>query len=201
MQNNWKKARPDETPFGRAEKILNKDGVVILPTDTLYGIIGRALSRKAVKRIYDIKKRDLDKPFIVLISSYKDLEIFGVKITKEQAKILEKFWPGKVTVVLPCLLKKFEYLHRGTKSIAFRMIGQKNKNLFNLIKKVGPVVAPSANPQEFKHAETITGSKKYFGNKVDLYINNGPKVGKSSTLIKFNEKELVILRQGEVKVK
>ena len=188
MKNNWRKA----------EEVLKNDGVIVLPTDTLYGIIGKALSKKTVERIYEIKGRDKSKPFIVLITSYKDLEIFGVKITREQAKILKKFWPGKVTVILPCLLKKFEYLHRGKKSIAFRMIGPKNKNLFNLIKKVGPVVAPSANPQELKHANTITEARKYFGNKIDLYINSGPKTGKSSTLIKFGNDKLIILRQGKV---
>jgi L-threonylcarbamoyladenylate synthase len=201
MQKDCKKTRPDENPFGRAEKVLNKDGVVILPTDTLYGIIGRALSKKAVERIYKIKGRDKSKQFIVLIASYKNLEIFGVKVGGEQAKILAKFWPGKVTVILLCPQKKFEYLHRGEKSIAFRMIGPKNKNLFNLIKKTGPVVAPSANPQDSKPAETIFKAKKYFGNKIDLYISGGKKVGKSSTLVKFENNKLIILRQGQVIIK
>jgi len=220
MQNNWKKA----------EKILNKDGVVVLPTDTLYGIIGRALSKKTVERIYEIKGRDRSKPFIVLITSYKDLEIFGVNLPllrgetgigtqsqdlehsvfqmrkvysscKEVQRPRGSVFKPKVTVVLPCPSNKFKYLHRGTKSIAFRMIGKKNKNLFNLIKKVGPVVAPSANPQEFNHAETITQAKGYFGNKIDLYINSGPKVGKSSTLVKFENDKLIVLRQGQVKIK
>ncbi|HLP86580.1 MAG TPA: L-threonylcarbamoyladenylate synthase [Candidatus Paceibacterota bacterium] len=191
MQNNWKKA----------EEVLKKDGVVVLPTDTLYGIVGKALSRKTIERIYEIKGRDRSKPFIVLISSYKDLEIFGVKITKEQAKILPKFWPGKVTIILPCLSKKFEYLHRGTKSIAFRMIGKKNHSLSTLLKKVGPLVAPSVNPENLKHAETIKEAKNYFGNKIDIYLNSGPKIGKSSTLAKFENDKLIVLRQGQVKVK
>lgn len=198
MQNNWQKAK----------EILNKDGVVILPTDTLYGIIGKALSKKVVERIYEIKGRDKSKPFIVLITSYKDLEIFGVKVGEEQAKILPKFWPGKVTVILPCLLKKFEYLHRGTNYIAFRMIGKKNKNLFDLIKKVGPVVAPSANPEDLKPAETIIQARKYFepvstqgGNKIDFYLSSGLKKGKSSTLVNFENDKLIVLRQGQVKIK
>jgi L-threonylcarbamoyladenylate synthase len=185
----------------KAIKILKNDRVVILPTDTLYGIVGSAMSKKVIERIYKIKGRHEKKPFIVLITSYKDLELFGVKIGEEQAKILEKFWPGKVTVVLTCLSKKFEYLHRGAKSIAFRMIGQKNKNLFNLIKKTGPLVAPSANPSDLKHAETIAQAKKYFGDKIDFYLSNGSKKGESSTLVKFNNDKLIVLRQGEVFVK
>ena len=191
LKNDWKKAK----------EILEKDWVVILPTDTLYGIVGRALSKKVVERIYKIKERNENKPFIVLISSYKDLDIFGVKIGDKQAKILEKFWPGKVAVILPCPSKKFEYIHRGTKSIAFRMIGNKNKNVFNLLKKVGPIVAPSANPEGSKPAETISKAKKYFGNKIDFYLSSGSKIGRPSTLVKFNNNKLVILRQGEIVVK
>lgn len=191
MQNNWKKA----------EEILKNDGVAVLPTDTLYGIVGRAISKKTVERIYKIKERNEKKPFIVLITSYKDLKIFGVKITREQAKILAKFWPGKVSVVLSCLLKKFEYLHRGTKSIAFRMIGPKNENLFNLLKKVGPLVAPSANLEGKETVKTISEAKKYFGNNIDFYLSAGFKDGKSSTLVGLDNNKLVILRQGDVVVK
>ena len=199
MKTNLQKVYP--TVWSRAEKVLKKDGVVVLPTDTLYGIVGRALSRKAVERIYKIKGRNESKPFIVLITSYEDLDLFGVKVGEKQAKFLEKIWPGKVSVILTCPLKKFEYLHRGTKSIAFRMIGPRNKNLFNLLKKVGPLVAPSANPQDFKHAETITQAKKYFGKKIDFYLSSGLKISRSSTLIKFNNDKLIVLRQGEVFVK
>jgi len=195
MQNNWKKA----------EEILKKEGVAIIPTDTLYGMIGRAESKKVVEKIYEIKGRNENKPFIVLITSYKDLEIFGVKIDKEQAKILKKFWPGKVSVILPCKLAKFKYIHRGVNSIAFRMIGKKNKNLFNLINKVGPLVAPSANPEGLPGAVTIKQAKTYFSPRsdlgVDLYINGGKRKLKPSTLIKLENKKIVILRQGEKKIK
>lgn len=190
MQNGWLKAK----------RILEEDGVVILPTDTLYGIIGRALSKKAVERIYVIKGRSENKPFIVLINSYEDLKTFGIKVNEDQAKILGKFWPGKVSVILPCKLAKWKYLHRGHESLAFRMIGKRNKNLFDLINKVGPLVAPSVNIQNEKPAETISEARKYFGEKIDLYINTGRKVSFPSTLVRINEK-IEILRQGSVKIK
>ena len=191
MNTNWQKAK----------EILKKDGVVVIPTDTLYGIVGRALSKEAVEKIYKIKGRKDNKPFIVLIASYKDLEIFGVKINKEQAKFLKKIWPGKVSIILPCKLGKWEYLHRGTESIAFRMIGKKNKNLFNLIRKVGPLVAPSANPENEKPAETIRQAREYFGKNILLYIDIGRRKLKPSTLIKLENDGFVILRQGNVKIK
>jgi len=190
MKNDWAKAK----------KILENNGIVVLSTDTLYGIIGKAQSKKAVEKIYKIKGRDENKPFIILISSYKDLEFFGIKINKEQAKFLKKIWPGKVSVILPCTLSKWKYLHRGTKSIAFRMIGKRNKNLFNLIKKVGPLVAPSVNTQGEKPAENIKEAKGYFGDNINLYINSGIKKSSPSTLVKYENNDWIILRQGDIKI-
>jgi len=190
MKNDWVKAK----------KILENNGIVVLPTDTLYGIIGKAQSKKAVEKIYKIKGRDENKPFIVLISSYKDLGLFGVKINEKQAKFLKKIWPGKVSVILPCTLSKWKYLHRGTKSIAFRMIGKRNKNLFNLIKKVGPLVAPSVNTQGEKPAENIKEAKGYFGDNINLYINSGIKKSSPSTLVKYENNDWIILRQGDIKI-
>ncbi len=188
--NNWKKA----------EEFLKNDGVVVLPTDTLYGIIGSALSKKAVNKIYEIKGRDKTKPFIVLINSISQLKIFGIKTSEEQAKILEKFWPGKVSAVLPCQQKKFEYLHLGSGGIAFRMIGKRNRNLFNIISSVGPLVAPSVNRQGEKPAETIKEAKEYFSLKIQCYVDVGKRISKPSTLIKLVGNEIIVLRQGEVKI-
>lgn len=162
-------------------KVIKNDGVGVILTDTLYGIIGSAFSKKVVERIYELKGRDENKPFIVLISDITDLKKFGIKITSAQKIFLSKVWPGPVSVILPCKNKKFEYLHRGTKSLAFRL--PKKKKLQTLLKKTGPLVAPSANPQGLPPAETITQAKKYFGSKIDFSVSGGRKVGKASTII------------------
>lgn len=186
--------------YQKAEKFLKNDGVVVLPTDTLYGLVASVYSKKAIEKIYKIKERDKSKALIVLISSLKDLDIFGIKINKDQAKILEKFWPGKVSILLPCKNAKYKYIHRRTGEVAFRMIGSRNKNLYNLLKKVGPIVAPSANKESQKPAETIGEAREYFGDLVDSYINGGEKKGESSTLIRMNEGKIEILRQGSLKI-
>ena len=191
MKGDWRKAK----------EILENEGVVVLPTDTLYGIVGRAESKKAVAKIYKIKARDINKPFIVLINSYKDLDIFEIIVEKWQEKFLRKFWPGKVSVILPCLSNKWRYLHRGTKSIAFRMIGKRNKNLYNLINKVGPLVAPSANLEGGKPAETIEEIKGCFSKKVALCIDDGRKNAEPSTLVKLEDNNWTILRQGAKEIK
>jgi L-threonylcarbamoyladenylate synthase len=182
-------------------KILKEDGVAVLATDTIYGIVANAFSKKAVNRIYNIKGRDEDKPFIVLISSLNDLLNFGIKLNSDQVKFLGHVWPGKVSVTLPVISSKFKYLHRGRKTIAFRMVSPKFKNLVNTIKKVGPLVAPSANPQGLKPASNITDARNYFKDKIDIYINSGRKVGKSSTLVEYEDNKFIVLREGAVKIK
>ena len=183
-----------------AKDILQNNGVVVLPTDTLYGVVCSAFSKKTVEKIYKIKGRSENKPFIILITSYKDLDLFGIKINNDETKTLKKIWPGKVSVILPCKSNKFKYIHRGEGSIAFRMIGSRNKNLFNLLKKVGPLVAPSANIEGFKPSENINEAKIYFKDNVDLYVNGGNKILIPSTLVKFENNKLVVLRQGQVKI-
>lgn len=175
-------------------EILKNNGVGILPTDTIYGLVGSALSKKAVKKIYEIRRRNLKKPMIILIGSIKDLRIFKIKLKRPTQKILQKIWPGKISVILPCLSKKFAYLHRGKKSLAFRL--PKKSSLISLLKKTGPLVAPSANPEGEKPVQTISQAQKYFGDKIDFYVNSGPLKSKPSTLIAVKNNRVFIKRKG-----
>ncbi|HRH24822.1 MAG TPA: L-threonylcarbamoyladenylate synthase [Candidatus Paceibacterota bacterium] len=175
------------------KKITKELGIAVYPTDTIYGILGSALSKRTVSKIYKIKGRDENKPFIILISKIDDLKLFGIKTSAEQNDFLQSVWPGKVSVILPCKSKKFQYLHRGTKSLAFRL--PKKKSLKILLEKTGPLVAPSANPQGLAPATTIREAKKYFGEVVDVYVSGGKLEGKSSTLISLLEKEPRVLRK------
>ncbi len=166
---------------GKEIEMLKAGGVGIVPTDTLYGVCGSALSKSVVERIYRLKGRDEDKPFIVLISSIDDLKKFGIKLSPENVAFLDRTWPAQVSVILPCLLKKFEYLHRGKISLAFRL--PKEKKLRDFLKETGPLVAPSANPQGESPANTIVEAKKYFDDMVDFYMAGGRKEGKPSKIV------------------
>lgn len=174
------------------------DNVGVMPTDTIYGLCASAFSKKAVLRIYEIKGRRPDKPLIILISSLNDLRRFGIKLNKNQVKIIKRLWPGKVSVVLPCKNKNFNYLTRGTKTLAFRFPG--DKKLLKILRKTGPLVAPSANPEGKKPAINIKTAKKYFGTKVDFYIDGGELKSKPSTLVLLKENSIQILRQGAVNI-
>ncbi len=169
-----------------------------MPTDTIYGIVGSALKPETVEEIYRLRKRDPSKPMIILISSLNDLNHFNIKLTKEQKDFLEKTWPNPVSVVLPCQQEKFLYLHRGKKSLAFRM--PKNDNLLELLKQTGSLVAPSANMGNEKPAETLEEAKKYFGDEIDFYMDGGTKQTKPSTIIQlYKDGTIIVLRKGSFK--
>ncbi len=182
----------------KVEKILKNYGVGVVPTYTLYGLVGSALSKKAVERIYKLKKRDPKKPMIVLIGSLGNLGRFGIKIDQKTRKILGKYWPGKVSIILPCPSKKFAYLHRGGKTLAFRLPDK--KDLQDLLKKVGPVVAPTANPEGLKPAKMIKEARRYFGDSIDFYLDQGRLDSLPSTLTRIEEGKIEVLRQGTVKI-
>ncbi len=178
-----------------------KAKIFVLPTDTLYGICASAFCKEMVEKIYDIKGRNEKKPFIILISNPMDLEKFGISKTflKAHKELLEKVWPGKISVILPISDNRFAYLHRGKKSLAFRM--PRKKSLQMILKKTGPLVAPSANPEGLKPAQTIREAKAYFGDKVDVYVSGGRLTGAPSTIIEIAKNGYVkLVREGRVKV-
>jgi L-threonylcarbamoyladenylate synthase len=180
-------------------KTLASGGVAVIPTDTIYGLVGSALNQKTVERIYNIRKRNPDKPFIIIISKISDFKKFGIVPNKKTLDILNKFWPGPTSVILPCRLKKFAYLHRGTKTLAFRL----PKNVVTrhchvlirkILEKTGPLVAPSANLEGLPPAENIAQAKKYFGSSVDFYLNAGTIKKAPSALIKIEKGKIIRLR-------
>lgn len=161
--------------------VLKRGGVAVMPTDTIYGIVGSALRKRTVERIYRVRKRKPSKPFIILISSPRDIVKFGIKPDTRVRAFLKAIWsfdsaqdkPGPVSVILPCPSPKFRYLHRGTKSLAFRV--SKSAALRALLTKTGPLVAPSANIEGFPPARTVGEALRYFGNGVDVYVKGKPK--------------------------
>lgn len=167
-------------------QVLKNGGVVVMPTDTLYGIVGQALNRETFTKLYQIRQRPEKKPSIVLIGDMKELDKFSVHLSLKQRLDIERHWagPDAVSVVLDCPNEKFEYLHCGTKTIAFRL--PVNQNLRALLLKVGPLIAPSANLEGQPPASNIEQARDYFGDNIDVYINGGEIKGKSSKLISLS---------------
>lgn len=175
-------------------KILKKGGVGVVPTDTLYGLVGRANDKKVIARIKRIKGRSPGKPFIILISSIKQIEDFGLKLKAQDKEVLSKLWPGPISVAL-------------TKKLSFRL--PKNKFLIELINKTGPLVAPSANPEGSTPASTIAEARNYFdypansgASKVDFYLSAKRKLlDQPSTLISLKNGQISIIRYGKYKLR
>ncbi len=179
--------------------LLKSGKIGVMPTDTIYGLVGSALNPTVVEKIYKLRKRAKDKPFIILISDLNDLNHFNVKLTKEQKDFLQRFWPNPLSVVLPVDSKEFAYLHRGKYSLAFRM--PKDEKLLWLLKLTGPLVAPSANIEGGKPAETIEKARSYFGDQVNLYMGRGKMTGLSSTLIQLErDSSYKVLRKGSFRL-
>jgi L-threonylcarbamoyladenylate synthase len=174
--------------------VVNSGGVAVIPTDTIYGIIGSALSPETVEKIYHLRKRNRAKPMIILIGDIGQLSFFGIKLDSEIKRRLRQLWPGKVSVVFPCRFKKLFYLHRGKNTLAFRM--PQPRQLRSFLLRTGPLVAPSANIEGMKPAETIKEAKEYFGDKVDFYVDQGKKTGEASSIVSISAGKITVLRKG-----
>ena len=81
--------------------LIKAGKVVIMPTDTIYGIVGLASSLEVIERIYSIKDREHTKPFVVLVSDYSQLESLGIHLDIDQKSYLETIWPDSTSVVIP----------------------------------------------------------------------------------------------------
>jgi L-threonylcarbamoyladenylate synthase len=174
--------------------VLTEGGIVIMPTDTVYGVVGQALNKTTVERIYNTKRIRPEKPCISLIGEMSELEKFSIKPTPEQKNVLEKEWPGPTSIVLDCPEEKFLYLSCGTKTLSLRLPSDAKSR--ELLVKTGPLIATPANIAGRPPAKNITEAKNYFDNLIDLYIDGGEINKKPSKLIRLlKDGSVTILRE------
>lgn len=159
------------------------DGKVgIIRTDTIYGIIGRADNEETVERIFDIKGRSPNKPPIVLIAEKSH---FFDQPNQTQQKILDQSWPGKISFIIESPSAPF-WIERGSGQVAYRFPG--DEQLQKLILKTGPLVAPSANPQNLAPAASVQAAIDYFGDQVDFFVDGGEVIDTApSQLVSLDE--------------
>lgn len=155
--------------FSELATVLADGGIAVVRTDTIYGIIGRASKRKAVEKIYEIKRRNPSKPAIILIPG-------SGTIREHSAEIARFSTPDQppTSVVVP-VKDQHDWLTRGGSTLAYRVV--RDDMLKRVIQAVGPVIAPSANPEGMPPARTIEEAKAYFGDTVDLYVDGGEVPG------------------------
>lgn len=168
-------------------ELLNADKVVVIPTDTIYGVVGKALSPNVVNRIYDIKGRAETKPFVILISDYTQLAELNMEINEDQKKFLDSVWPGPVSVVIATSCD--QYLHRGLKSLAIRMPDR--DWLRSIISSTGPLVATSANLSNEHYIHDIDKIKDIFTNKVDYISSEKIETSEPSQIINLADRSIL----------
>ena len=178
--------------------VLKSGGVGVIPTDTLYGIVASTSNPESVERVYVIRNRDAGKACIILIADIPELEKFSIELSLKERDWLEAVWPGQVSIMLPCMNEQLQYLTRGTEHLVFRM--PDDEVLRTLIRETGPLIAPSANIQGERPAETIAEAKKYFGDSVDFYIDGGILRGNPSTIVRLENNHITTIRSGTVDI-
>jgi L-threonylcarbamoyladenylate synthase len=175
--------------------ILMNGGIVVLPTDTVYGVVARVANKDSVARLYKLKKRD-KKPGTIIASSVRQLIDLGVD--EKYIAMVQHLWPNPISIVLP-VGDDLEYLHLGVGSLAFRVVA--DRELAELLDMTGPLLTSSANDPGQPTANTIDEAKQYFGDKVDFYIDGGDLSDRlASTIAILIDGKINIIRQGKIKL-
>lgn len=188
----------NETVLEKAASIIKSGGLVVFPTETVYGLGANALDTIAVAKIFEAKGRPNDNPLIVHIADKDQLNFLVESFSEIEQKLMDKFWPGPLTLVLPKKKEISKLVSGGLDTVAVRW--PKFKIAVDLISKSGvPIAAPSANISG--RPSSTEGGVAYedLMGKVDMIIEAGKsQIGLESTVVKVTPENMLILRPGAV---
>lgn len=186
----------DDKSLKKAIQLVNDGGVIAFPTDTVYGVGVSAFNPKAIERLYRVKQRDHGKPIPVLIGELSDLEKLTLGISPEVEIIIQHFWPGALTLILPKKPGLPENLSSG-KTLGIR---QPDLNItLELLKGTGPMAVSSANLSGQTSARKAGEIKSPLAENIDLILDGGETPGgNASTVVHCYQGQLEILRPGPV---
>ncbi len=182
----------------KASQIINQGGIAVFPTDTVYGIGCNPYNKDSVRKIYEIKSRDISKPFPVLVYSKEIAEriAFFDEFTK---KIVERFWPGPLTIILKLTDENLKESLNVVDKIAIRV--PNHKCTLELLKKCNFLVGTSAN---ISGHSSFRNPDECFKNiqKYDVFVDGGIITSKAeSTIIEIENEEIKIIREGSLSQK
>ncbi len=188
-----------EKIISEVAEIFKDNGIAILPTDTVYGIMTGAFNQQGQKQIYKLKSRSGRKPLILLSDSIKDLAKFVV-FPDKTAKIVKDFWPGPLTLILPTT-QLGKLLTAGRDDLGVRI--PNCSLLLDIISRYGmPLMSTSANISGKKSASDAGTAKKNFSSKVDVIVDNGRcEFSFESTVIDMVQFPYVVIRKGSLDCK
>lgn len=179
-------------------QIIKNGGIVVFPTETVYGIGTNGLNKEAISRLYEVKQRPINKPISLLVSSIDMAEMVAKDITDMEYKLMEKFFPGPLTIILKKKNIVPDNLTNNTDTVGIRMpdniIAKKIIEYANV-----PIATPSANISGKPSGTDINYIMENFKDKVDYYIDGGQsKLGIGSTIVKVENGYPLILREGSI---
>jgi len=191
------------TPEGRADAIAKAtDGVrqgelVVLPTDTLYGIGADAFSPEAVQRLLDAKGRGREMPPPVLVADVRTVDGIASDVPAYARALIERYWPGPLTVVLRSQPSLLWDLGDTGGTVAVRM--PDDEVALELLRSVGPMAVSSANRTGHPASRTVVDAATQLGASVEYYLDGGPVTGGlASTIVDCTREEPTVLRRGAI---
>ncbi len=176
-------------------ELLKNDGVISVPTDTVYGICGSIKSQKAQTKLKEIKDRPVNKPFPIMCADIEQIKSIAIVDNKSE-KIIKKFMPGPITIVLRKNEKLPQYINNGKETIAIRMAT--SNELKELIKSLGcPIFMTSANKSGEEVCKTLEEIEKNCSD-LDGMLEGKVSFGQASTIVDCTLDEIKILREGPI---
>ncbi len=190
------KVKCDKEGIEEASKIISEGGVIVFPTDTVYGIGCDPYNKNSVDKIYKIKKRPREKPFPILAHSMDAVNQI-VEFDEDSKKIAEKFWPGPMTLILKVKDEKLKDVLEVPEKIAVRV--PDNQCLLAILKNSKFLIGTSAN---YSGESSFTNSKECYEKikECDIFVDGGDIQSQGeSTIAEIKQGELVIHREGALK--
>ncbi|MCR4440662.1 MAG: L-threonylcarbamoyladenylate synthase [Peptococcaceae bacterium] len=189
---------PDPTIIQEAARILKNGGLVAFPTETVYGLGANGLDPAAVRKIFRAKRRPSDNPLILHIANQQEVFYLAGVVPLKAQVLMEAFWPGPLTLVLPRSAFIPDEITAGLETVAVRMPG--HPVALALIREAGlPVAAPSANLSGYPSPTRADHVWEDLAGRIDAVIDGGPTgLGLESTVLDVSGEVPVILRPGGV---
>lgn len=182
----------------KAAQALKNGGIVVFPTETVYGIGADILKEEAIKKLYQAKRRPLTQKISILVGSLEMLEEVTEMVTEVEQKLINHFFPGPLTLILHKKKIVPNILTNNEDIVGFRM--PENEIALQLINKVGnPIATSSANRAGEPSGIDLASIKDVFQEEVDFYINGGKsKIGIGSTIVQVIKEVPHIIREGTI---
>lgn len=181
-----------------AAKTIIRGGIIVYPTDTVYGIGCDPTNKQAVKRLIEIKGRE-SKPMPVLFSDIESA-LNSIKVSKEGRILAKKFWPGPLTIIgLKTNKDIVNEVTAGSNLLGVRV--PKNDVILKIMRlSLGMIVGTSANKSGLPSPKNVEDVLKYLPDNYELLIDNGPtKLQKESTVVNASTSKVKVLREGCIK--